>query len=43
MPGKPVTLIVPDDLYDRLQQQAAQARRSLEEELLETVATVLRH
>lgn len=36
-----VTLDLPDALYDRLRQRTAEADRTIEEELLEAVATVV--
>jgi plasmid stability protein len=41
MAARTVTLIIPDDLYGRLQRRAADARRSVEDEALEAVAMAL--
>jgi hypothetical protein len=41
MHGQSITLHVPDALYDRLKQRAEQADRSVEDEVLEVVATAI--
>jgi len=38
MAGQSITLLVPDDLYQRVKQEAVRSHRSVEEELLEAVA-----
>lgn len=41
MPAHAVTLKLPESLYDQLRRQAAEARRSLEAELLDVVSTAV--
>ncbi len=41
MTVQPITLNLPEMLYDRLRQRAEQTQRSIEDELLETVATAI--
>ena len=41
MPGQNLTLTVPEPLYDRLQQRARQANRTVEAVLLDVLATAV--
>jgi plasmid stability protein len=41
MAGQAITLHVPDDLYQRVKQEADRTHRSVEEELLEVVASAV--
>src|SRR5688500_4921403 len=41
MHGQSITLRVPDALYDRIKQRAEKADRSVEDEVLEVVATAI--
>jgi plasmid stability protein len=41
MASQPITVNLPESLYERLQQRAAEAQRTLEEELLDAVAATL--
>lgn len=41
MAGQSITLHVPDDLYQRVKQEAARTRRTIEEEVLEVVALAM--
>jgi len=43
MRSRPVTIDLPGEIYERLQQRANQVQRPLEAELLDVILSALRH